>query len=91
MKENNKKYNAVDFGKKKLKSVIVKAISSTGGTLQIHFDNANNSPVATIEIPKTDDWKEIKVPVTKFKSGIHNLIISLKANSNVQVDWLQFE
>jgi hypothetical protein len=84
-------YNTVDFGKKKLKSVIVRAISPTGGTLQIHLDNANSSAVATIEISKTNDWKEIKVPVTKFKSGIHNLIISLKANSNVEVDWIKFE
>jgi hypothetical protein len=84
-------YNTVDFGKKKLKSVVIKAISSTGGTLQIHVDDANNAPIATIEIPKTDDWKEIKVPVKSFKSGIHNLIISLKTNANVQVDWLKFE
>jgi hypothetical protein len=55
------------------------------------LDNANNSPIATFEIPQTNDWKEIKVPVKSFKSGIHNLIISLKTNSNVQVDWLKFE
>jgi hypothetical protein len=42
----------------------VKAISSTGGTLQIHLDNVNNAPMATIKIPKTNDWKEIKVPLT---------------------------
>lgn len=84
-------YNTVDFGKKKLKSVIVKAISSTGGTLQIHLDNANNSPLATIEIPKTNDWKEIKVPLKSFKSGIHHLIASSKTNSNVEVDWIRFE
>jgi hypothetical protein len=55
------------------------------------LDNANNSPVATIEIPKTNDWKEIKVPVKSFKSGIHNLIISSKTNSNVEVDWIRLE
>jgi hypothetical protein len=84
-------YNTVDFGKKKLKSVIVKAISSTGGTLQIHLENANNPAVATIEIPQTNAWKEIKVPVKSFKSGIHNLIVSSKTNSNVEVDWIKFE
>jgi hypothetical protein len=83
-------YNAVSFPMKKLKSVVVKAISSTGGTLEIH-SNLNNSLIATIEIPKTNDWKEIKVPLPSFKSGVHNLIISLKTNSNVQVDWIKFE
>ncbi len=84
-------YNTVDFGKKRLKSVIVKAISSTGGTLQIHLDDTNNPPIATIDIPKTNDWKEIKVPVKSFKSGVHNLIVSLKIDSNVQVDWIKFQ
>jgi len=84
-------YNTVDFVKNKLKSVAVKAISATGGTLEIHLDNKNNPPIATIEIPKTNDWKEIKVLLKSFKFGIHNLIISLKTNSNVQVDWLKFE
>jgi hypothetical protein len=84
-------YNTVDFGTKKIKSVVVKAMSSTGGALEIHLDNANNSPVATIEIPKTTDWKDFKVPLKSWKSGIHNLIVSLKTNSNVEVDWIKFE
>jgi len=84
-------YNTVDFGKKKLKSVVVKTMSVSGGTLQVYLDNMNNPPVATIEIPATVDWKEIKAPVSSYKKGIHNLIISLKTNSNVEVDWVKFE
>jgi len=84
-------YNAVSFPKRKLKSVIVKAASPTCGTLLVYTNNVNNPPMATIAIPKTNDWKEIKVPLTSFKSGTHNLIISLKTNSNVEVDWMKFE
>jgi hypothetical protein len=84
-------YNAVSFPMRKLKSVVVKANSSTGGTLEIRSDNLNNPLIATIEIPKTNDWKEIKVPLTSFKFGPQNLIVSLKTNSNVQVDWIKFE
>jgi hypothetical protein len=84
-------YNAVSFPMRKLKSVVVKANSSTGGTLEIRSDNLNNPLIATIEIPKTNDWKEIKAPLTSFKFGPQNLIVSLKTNSNVQVDWIKFE
>jgi len=84
-------YNTVYFPARKLNSVIVKAASSTGGTLLLYMDNVNNPPMATIIIPKTNDWKEIKVPLRAFKFGIHNLIASLKTNSNVEVDWVKFE
>lgn len=84
-------YNSVDFGQSKLKSVVVKAISPTGGTLQVHLDNVNSAPIATIEIPKTKEWKEIRTTLPAYKKGIHNLIISLKSNSNVEVDWVKFE
>jgi Glycosyl hydrolases family 43/Carbohydrate binding module (family 6) len=84
-------YNTVDFGKKKLNTVVVKAASSTGGILQIYLDNLNNPPFATIEIPKTNEWKEIKAPVSTFQSGIHHFIVSLKSDSNIEVDWIRFE
>ena len=84
-------YNSVDFGKKKLKSVVVKTMAASGSTLQVYLDNMNNPPVATIKISATADWKEIKAPLSSYKKGIHNLIISLKTNSNVEVDWVKFE
>jgi hypothetical protein len=51
----------------------------------------NNSPVATIKVPATADWNEIKAPPSSYKKGIHNLFLSLKTNSKVEVDWVKFE
>ncbi len=85
------KYNTVDFGKKKLKNVIVKVVSTTGGTLQVHLDNMNGPVISTIVISKTMEWKEIKVPLLNYEAGIHHLIISLKTGANVEVDWMKFE
>ncbi len=84
-------YNSVDFVKKKIKNVIIKAMSSTGGALQVHLDDINSPAIATISIPKTNDWSEIKVPLSNYKTGVHHLIVSLKSNSNVEVDWVKFE
>ncbi|MEO8112140.1 MAG: family 43 glycosylhydrolase [Ginsengibacter sp.] len=84
-------YNTVDFGKKKLNSIVIKAASSTGGTLQIHLDNINNPVIATIQIPRINDWKESKASLSNYKTGIHHLLISLETNSNVEVDWVKFE
>ncbi len=84
-------YNSVDFDKKKLNTVIVRAASSTGGTLQIHLDDINNAAIATITIPKIKEWKEIKTALSNYKTGIHHLIVSLKKDANVEIDWVKFE
>ncbi|GEC71460.1 hypothetical protein FFL01_09990 [Flavobacterium flevense] len=85
-------YDAVDFGKKALKSVIVKAMSSTGGVLQIRTKGENGELIAEVKIPESTDWKEIKVPVTKFKKGIQNLYVTLEENNKeVEVDWIRFK
>lgn len=84
-------YNTVDFGKKKLNSVIVKAMSPAGSTVQIHLDDMDSPAVATIAIPKTNGWKEIKVPLSKYKAGIHYVIVLSQTSSNVEIDWVKFE
>lgn len=85
-------YNSVDFGKKALKSVVVKAMSSTGGLLQVYTKGINGELIAKVKIPVTNDWKEIKVPVTNFQEGIQNLYVTLKdSNKVVEVDWISFK
>ena len=84
-------YNSVDFGKKPLKNVIVRALSEIGGTLQVRISSINGPIVAEIKIPKSNNWKDIKTRFVKFEPGIHNLFVSLKDNSNVEIDWVRFE
>jgi len=84
-------YNSVNFGNKKLKSVNIRAMSATGGTLQIMLDNVDGSIIGQVEIPKSKDWKVINCPLTEFQPGIHNLIVLLKDQKNVEIDWLKFE
>ena len=91
--ENNAwlQYNSVDFGKKPLKTIVVKALSQTGGTLQIHTNSVDGNVIAEIKVPKNNDWKIIKSPVIKFKAGIQNLFVVSKDEKQVEVDWIKFE
>ncbi|TRX22297.1 family 43 glycosylhydrolase [Flavobacterium franklandianum] len=85
-------YNTVDFGKKRLKSVTVKALSSTGGILQIRTNGINGTVIAEVKIPVSTTWQDIKVPVKKFESGIQNVSVQLTDNNKqVEVDWISFE
>ena len=84
-------YNSVNFGKNKYKSVKVRASSNTGGTLLIHLDKADGPVIAQVDIPKDDKWNIINSSVLEYKQGIHNLIVRLKNNDNVKIDWVSFE
>ncbi len=84
-------YNSVDFGKKKLRSITVRALSPTGGLLQIRLDKFNGPIIAEVKIPKNVGWKLIQSPVTHYYSGIHNLIVQIKDKKDVEVDWVRFK
>ena len=83
-------YNAVDFGSKKLKSVQVNASSQTGGTLQIRLDKSDGLLLAEVKVPKSTALNIVNTRLLKYQKGIHNLVMVLKDNSNVEVDWIQF-
>lgn len=84
-------YNSIDFGRKPFKNISVRALTETGGTLQIHLNSINGPTVAEVKIPKSKDWKLIKAPVVKTPSGVQNLFVVLKDNRQVEIDWISFE
>ena len=84
-------YNSIDFGNNEFKSVNVKASSKTGGTLQLRLNRMNGTVFAEVEIPKETEWKVVNFPLSEFQPGIHNLIVLLKDDRNVQIDWVSFE
>ena len=85
------KYNTVDFGKKKLKKVQVKALSEKGSTLQIRLDKADGPVIAEIKIPQGTSWNTVEWKVSGIKPGIHHLIVALKDENTVEIDWLRFK
>ena len=84
-------YNSVDFGNDKLKSAKVRVMSETGGTLQLRLDKTGGTVIAEIKIPEGNKWSIVDSPLSGYETGIHNLIVLLKDNKNVEVDWLSFE
>ena len=85
------RYNAVDFGSKKFKSVQIKALSKSGGIVQIHLDKADGTLLAEVKIPESTDFKIVDTRIGKFQKGIHNLVLVLKDYNPVEVDWIQFK
>ena len=84
-------YNSVDFGKNKLNKINVRAISKTEGTVQIRLNDINGPVIAKIKIPKGREWNIASAALLRYYPGIHNIVVQLQDDNNVEIDWLSFK
>jgi hypothetical protein len=85
------KYNNIDFGKNILKAVNVKALSNTGGLIEVRLDKADGPVIAKVKVDKKNNWNVISSPVLKFYPGVHNLVVQSKGSNKVEIDWVSFK
>lgn len=83
-------FNTVDFGKG-VKSIQVKACSETGGHLIVRSADSPDSVIADITVPKGTGWTVIKRPTSGKTGGVKNLLLQLKGEGKVEIDWIKFE
>jgi hypothetical protein len=84
-------YNKVDFGDRKLNAVVVNAMSSTGGSIEIRIDNLDGPLVVQVEIANNTDWYVAHATLSASPAGIHDLFVILKDERNVGIDWIKLE
>ena len=84
-------YNTVNFGSEKLSRVRVRASSPKGVVLQIRLDKIIGPLLAEVHIPAGTGWKTIDAGVIKHPKGIHNIVVRLRNNGTVELDWIQFK
>ena len=85
------RYNSVDFGNKNLKSVNVRALSESGGTIEVRLNKLDGPLVASVEIPKNINWEVVNSDLEEIPSGKQNLVVVLKGSPKVEIDWVRFE
>jgi hypothetical protein len=83
-------YNTVDFGNRKTK-VTVRAMSETGGVLQIRSGSITGPVLAELTIPKSNDWVLTKASLRNVPKGIQHLFITMTGDGNIAADWIRFE
>jgi len=84
-------YDRVDFGKTALKTVKVRANSSTGGIVEIRTDKPDGPLLAKIEIPKDADFRELTAKLATPPTGLHNLVVTQPGEGTVEIDWVSFD
>ncbi|RXK85506.1 family 43 glycosylhydrolase [Filimonas effusa] len=84
-------YNSVDFGKKVLKNLVVRAQSAAGAKLQVRLDRPDGPVMAECRIAESGNWQLSKATVVNFIPGVHNLVVTMNDGSQCELDWLRFE
>ena len=84
-------YNSVDFGEKRYKTVSVKAMAETGGTLQIHTGSISGPVLAEVTIPAGKQWTVAKSVLQNPRHGVQNLFVVSKKDGLVAADWISFQ
>jgi hypothetical protein len=85
------KYNSVDFGKDKYKSVNIMALSDKGATFQIKLNDSKGPVVAEVKIPAGKEWANVKTKVKGLKGGVQHIVVCSADNNNASIDWVSFE
>lgn len=83
------KYNAVDFGSKKFKSLLINASSERGGTVEIRLNHPDGPLIATAQIPAGKEGI-VKTKILKKYTGIQNVVVVSAGAKPVEIDWIQF-
>lgn len=84
-------YDRVDFGDKKVSSVIVKAASQAANSVEIRLDKLDGPLVARIDIPANTNADPVRAKLSEVPSGVHNLVVVQKTAGPVEIDWIKFE
>lgn len=85
------RYDRVDFSKLTATSIELKATSPQGGTIEIRLDHVDGPTIASVQIPKTADWKIVSSSLTQKPKGQHDLVLTSTTDEGVSIDWIQFK
>lgn len=85
------RYDSVEFGDSAPKSVTVRALSSTGGPIEVRLNTSLGPLLVKLDIPSGTEWKDISANLTAPASGMQNLVVTMPQEGNVEIDWISFE
>ncbi len=84
-------YNAIDFGNKKKNRVEIRAQAQQGGKLELRLNNPDGPLLASLTLPAGIEWENYSLKIKKIKPGIANLIVLLRSETEVEMDWLRLK
>jgi len=83
------RFDNVDF--EKPKSVKIKAMSESGGSVTLRIRKGTELVESRADIPKGNNWQIVQADVKRLPSGINDIELLLSDSGRVEIDWIQFE
>ena len=84
------RFNDVDFGRGKQKTIKMRAKTAASSTLEIHLDSEDGPLLGRVKIGEAADWKISSATAKKILKGVHDIVITQTGADVVEVDWLSF-
>src|SRR5574344_1421629 len=81
-------YNRVDFGSEAVSEVVLRAKSASPARISI---KAGRKLVATVDIPKSSAWRDVRVKVKDSPHGVNDINISLIKGNMTEIDYIGFD
>ncbi len=78
-------FNEVDFGKKAPKNVVIRVKNDKDAKVGLTLGET-----AVLDIPASAEWTEVKLPMPVKVKGMQNLIVKLRSEGKVEIDWVKF-
>jgi endo-1,4-beta-D-glucanase Y len=82
------RYNRVEFGQEPVKQVKFRVLAPKGAKLEVSI--AGGKSIATVNVPRSNEWAVVSAPVKKSPTGLQDLKITLKSGQ-AEVDWMIFD
>lgn len=82
------RYNRVEFGQEPVKQVKFRVLAPKGAKLEVSI--AGGKSIATVNVPRSNNWEIVSAPVKKSPTGLQDLKITLKSGQ-AEVDWMIFD
>ncbi len=79
-------FNEVDFGKKAPKKVVFRVKAEKDAKVGL-----NLGETAVFDIPASEDWTEVVLPMPVKVTGMQNMIVKLRTDGNLEIDWIKFK
>lgn len=81
-------YNRVDFTDLAVGEVVIRAKSPVASKVAV---KANGRIVATVDIPQTAVWCDVRAEVKVSPRGINNISVTLIEGKNTEIDYIGFD
>ena len=81
-------YNRVDFGNHPVSEIVVRAKSASAARIAV---KAGGKLVAMVDIPKTTEWRKVRVKVKQAPKGINDISVTLIKGNMAEIDYIGFD